>query len=151
MGKNFNVRVYGLFTIENLILVTDELIRGKKVTKFPGGGLEYGEGPGDCVIREFKEETGLKIKINSHFYTTDFFVASAFKASSQVISIYYNVQLNTSGKQNIDGISFNLSEYENSTLQFRWLPLAVISENDFTFVIDRKVASMLSEQKIIAL
>lgn len=30
----------------------------------PGGSLEYGETPWDCVVREVKEETGLEVKIN---------------------------------------------------------------------------------------
>lgn len=29
----------------------------------PGGGLEKGESPWDCVVREVKEETGLDVKI----------------------------------------------------------------------------------------
>ena len=50
----FNIRVYGVLVNENRqVLVSDELIRGKYYTKFPGGGLEYGEGTRDCLRREF--------------------------------------------------------------------------------------------------
>ena len=41
----FNLRVYGILLGENKqVLVSDEFIRGSYYTKFPGGGLEFGEG-----------------------------------------------------------------------------------------------------------
>ena len=70
----FNVRVYGiLLNDNNQVLVSDEYIRGNFYTKFPGGGLEYGEGTRDCLKREFKEEMDLDISVDDHIYTTDFF------------------------------------------------------------------------------
>jgi len=41
----FNVRVYGLLINDrNEILISDEQEYGMQFSKFPGGGLEYGEG-----------------------------------------------------------------------------------------------------------
>jgi len=40
----FNVRVYALIINGDSILISKELIMVKEVLKFPGGGLEYGEG-----------------------------------------------------------------------------------------------------------
>ena len=58
----FNIRVYGILKdSQNRILVTDEFIRGNYFTKFPGGGLEFGEGTRDCLKREFKEEANLGV------------------------------------------------------------------------------------------
>ena len=58
--NRFTIRVYGILFDENKrILVSDEFIRGDYFTKFPGGGLEIGEGTRDCLKREFKEETGV--------------------------------------------------------------------------------------------
>src|SRR3989337_3599557 len=86
----FNVRVYGLLiTEEKQVLVSDERIRGGLYTKFPGGGLEYGEGTRDCLKREFMEEMNLSVEVGDHIYTTDFFQVSAFNPSHQIISIYY--------------------------------------------------------------
>src|SRR5580765_7655603 len=86
----FNVRVYGILFGENKkVLVADEFIRGSYYTKFPGGGLEFGEGTRDCLKREFKEELDLDVKITDHIYTTDFFQMSAFNPEQQIISIYY--------------------------------------------------------------
>ena len=89
----FNVRIYGILTDDqNRILVADEYIRGGYYTKFPGGGLEFGEGTRDCLKREFIEEMNLKVEVGEHLYTTDFFQMSAFNPEHQIISIYYHVK-----------------------------------------------------------
>src|SRR5215203_387805 len=88
--NRFNIRVYGVLkNNKNEILVTDERIRCKEYTKFPGGGLEFGEGTRDCLKREFLEEMNLKVQVDEHLYTTDFFQMSAFNPEHQIISIYY--------------------------------------------------------------
>ena len=40
----FTIRVYGILLHKGCVLVCDELIKGRHITKFPGGGLEFGEG-----------------------------------------------------------------------------------------------------------
>ena len=86
----FNIRVYGILLNERRqVLVSDEYIRGMYITKFPGGGLEFGEGTRDCLQREFMEEMNLKVKVTRHIYTTDFYQESAFNPGHQIISIYY--------------------------------------------------------------
>ncbi|MBK7099919.1 MAG: NUDIX domain-containing protein [Sphingobacteriales bacterium] len=95
MLKYFNVRVYGILLNEaKQVLVSDERIynRNLEITKFPGGGLELGEGTLDCIKREFKEELNIDIEIVKHLYTTDFFQQSAFHDDHQIISIYYIVK-----------------------------------------------------------
>src|SRR5690348_13000508 len=88
-----NLRVYGvLINDKRQILVSDEYIRGGYYTKFPGGGLEIGEGTRDCLKREFKEEMGLEVEIGEHLYTTDFYQVSAFNPTHQIIWIYYEVK-----------------------------------------------------------
>src|SRR3954463_3659823 len=89
----FNIRVYGILINEKKqVLVSDELIRGNRYTKFPGGGLEYGEGTRDCLKREFLEEMNLEVEVGEHLYTTDYFQPSAFHPDHQIISIYYFVK-----------------------------------------------------------
>ena len=88
----FNVRVYGiLINKDEQLLVSDEYIRGEYYTKFPGGGLEFGEGTRECLKREFKEEMDLAVNVGEHLYTTDFYQQSAFNPKHQIISIYYYV------------------------------------------------------------
>jgi 8-oxo-dGTP diphosphatase len=85
-----SVRVYGILLNEQQqVLVSDEKIRGEFFTKFPGGGLEFGEGTRDCLAREFMEEMNLKVRVGEHIYTTDFFQMSAFNKAHQILSIYY--------------------------------------------------------------
>ena len=75
----FNIRVYGILLNEKKqVLVSDEYIRGGYYTKFPGGGLEFGEGTRACLEREFMEEMNLKVEVGDHIYTTDYFQLSAF-------------------------------------------------------------------------
>ena len=80
----FNIRVYGLLiNKQKQVLVSDELIRGNYITKFPGGGLEFGEGTRDCLKREFMEEMNLNVATGEHIYTTDYFQMSAFNPEHQ--------------------------------------------------------------------
>ena len=68
----FNLRAYGVFiNDQNKILVSDEYIHGEYFTKFPGGGVELGEGTRDCLVREFQEEMNLRIEVLEHIYTTN--------------------------------------------------------------------------------
>src|SRR5690349_18391076 len=85
-----SVRVYGILINDNKqVLVSDEYIRGGLYTKFPGGGLEVGEGTRDCLAGEFMEEMGLRVEVGNHIYTTDFYQPSAFNNAHQILSIYY--------------------------------------------------------------
>src|SRR4051794_35561734 len=91
--SHFNIRVYGILINEQKqVLVSDEFIRGNYYTKFPGGGLEFGEGTRDCLKREFLEEMNLNVEVGEHLYTTDYFQMSAFNPDHQIISIYYRVR-----------------------------------------------------------
>ena len=144
---HFNVRVYGILISKGNVLVSDEYIKGKHITKFPGGGLEFGEGTIDCVIREFKEEMDLNIEVLNHFYTTDFFVTSAFNTNSQVISIYYLVNALDPLNFKISTKEFDFDEKEGAQ-SFRWIALDEIKESNFTFVIDKKIAELLTDTNL---
>jgi len=146
MNRKFNVRVYGICIHNGNVLVADELIKGREITKFAGGGLEFGEGTLDCIKREFKEETGQEIEVIRHFYTTDFFVESAFKPESQVISIYYLVKFISDLSFAVKNKKFDFLQRTSDEFVFRWISLKAISENEFTFVIDKKVAEMIKTE-----
>lgn len=141
----FNIRVYGLLINEdNQILITDEYRMGKMITKFPGGGLESGEGLVDCLTREWMEETGQVIEVDEHFYTTDFYVPSAFNPLQQVISIFYKVKAMNKMTKPLKYFPFDFEEMIEGSQIFRWVDLDIISPADFTFPIEKKVASLLN-------
>src|SRR5215216_6340487 len=107
------LRVYGILINEKKqVLVSDEYIRGNYFTKFPGGGLEFGEGTRQCLKREFKEEMDLEVEIGNHIYTTDFFQMSAFNPQHQIISIYYQVQPMELIKVPLRNIPFDYDEVQ---------------------------------------
>lgn len=142
--RHFNVRVYGILIDNGKLLVSDEYIKNHYITKLPGGGLEFGEGTIDCLVREFKEELNLDVEVISHFYTTDFFVNSAFSSASQVISIYYTVKPLSPFNFTVSEKTHDFRELKEGAQSFRWVHMNHLSENDFTFIIDKKVAEMLT-------
>ena len=145
--KQFNIRVYGiLINKNNQVLVTDELIKGNEITKFPGGGLEFGEGTIECLKREFMEETNNAIEVIEHFYTTDFFQQSAYFLEHQIISIYYLVKPVSTFEIITKEKIFDFTEREEYEQTFRWLAVNKITENHFTLPIDKLVAKMLMEK-----
>lgn len=145
--KQFNIRVYGILINEKKqVLVTDELIKGTEITKFPGGGLEFGEGTLECIKREFIEETNNAIEIIEHFYTTDFFQQSAYFLEHQIISIYYLVKPSSAFEIKTKEKIFDFDERIENAQTFRWLALTELCENDFTLPIDKLVAKMLREK-----
>jgi len=145
--KKINVRVYFLLFNEDKkkILVSDEIIRGNEFTKFPGGGLELGEGLFECAMREAMEELGQPIKILEHFYTTDFFMQSAFNPSDQIISVYYLAELRSDIQFRIAETKHDFTHHHEDLESFRWLDLKSISTDDFDFPSDKKVAELLCQ------
>lgn len=145
--KQFNIRVYGILINEkNQVLITDEFIKGSEITKFPGGGLEFGEGTIACIKREFLEETNNEIEVIEHFYTTDFFQRSAYFSEHQIISIYYLVKPVITFEIKTKEKIFDFDERIENAQTFRWLSLKELNEDHFTLPIDKLVARMLREK-----
>ncbi len=147
----FNLRVYGILINESKqVLVSDELIRGSYITKFPGGGLEFGEGTRDCLQREFMEEMNLKVDIGEHIYTTDYFQMSAFNPEHQIISIYYFASPLEKIKVPLRNKPFDFDEqqmkvYETTreTETFRFVDWNDFSAASVTLPIDKIVAGII--------
>lgn len=133
--------------------MSDEFIRGNYYTKFPGGGLEFGEGTRDCLKREFMEEMNLNVEIGDHIYTTDFFQLSAFHTEQQIISIYYFSKALEEIKMPLRNKPFDFDEqqmkiYETSgeIETFRFIDRNDFSEESVTLPIDKVVAGMIKEK-----
>ena len=151
----FNIRVYGILVNEkNQVLVSDEFIRGSYYTKFPGGGLEYGEGTRDCLKREFLEEMQLDVEVGDHLYTTDFFQVSAFNADHQIISIYYFVKALAPITARISDEAFDFDatqmevyEKQQETESFRFINWDDLLEDSVTLPIDKIVVQLLKSSR----
>ena len=142
----FNVRVYGIL-INHLgqVLLSDEQEYGFRFSKFPGGGLEYGEGLIDALKREFIEECEVEVDVISHFYTTDFFIKSVFN-ESQVISVYYLVKPKTELLLNFKDKIFDFDSEGDLLQVFRWKNISDLSIEDVTFPTDQRVIELLKER-----
>jgi 8-oxo-dGTP diphosphatase len=135
------------------VLVSDEYIRGNYYTKFPGGGLELGEGTRDCLKREFKEEMDLNVEVKEHLYTTDFFQISAFNTLQQILSIYYRVEALEEIKAPLRDKVFDFDEKQmavyndkGETETFRFIDFNDFSAESVTLPIDKIVANMVKQQ-----
>jgi ADP-ribose pyrophosphatase YjhB (NUDIX family) len=149
----FSIRVYGiLINDKRQVLVSDEFIRGGYYTKFPGGGLEFGEGTRDCLKREFKEEMDLNVEVGDHLYTTDFFQMSAFNTQYQILSIYYFAKAMEEIKAPLRTKPFDFDERElkiyeekKETETFRFIDWEDFSSSSVTLPIDKVVADLVKE------
>ena len=154
MGLILSVRVYGILINEHRqVLVSDEFIRGAYYTKFPGGGLEIGEGARDCLKREFKEEMDLDVAIGEHIYTTDFFQPSAFNSAHQILSIYYFARALEEIAVPLRNKEFDFDEQQlqlySETKQietFRFIKWEEFDAEKLTLPIDKIVAAMVKEK-----
>lgn len=151
--SHITVRVYGvLIDPVHGLLVSDEFIRGDFFTKLPGGGLEFGEGTRDCLVREFKEETGLDVTVGDHIYTTDFYQPSAFRAGDQILSIYYRVNPISLAPLKTRSKAFDFKPEEvadkNGQAEYtRWIALDDLSEAAMSLPIDKIVVSKLLQER----
>jgi 8-oxo-dGTP diphosphatase len=138
------LRVYGLLIHAGHVLVSDELIKGQRITKFPGGGLEFGEGLKDCLIREVREEIGVEAFDPVHFYTTDFFQQSSFHSTPmQVVSVYYTFRVADPAAIPVIEVPFTGITGPGDQEVFRWLRIEGGREDDLTLPIDRVVWGLL--------
>ncbi|MGK6353307.1 NUDIX domain-containing protein [Parapedobacter sp. DT-150] len=145
--SKFNVRVYGILINDRQeVLISDEREYGMEFSKFPGGGLEYGEGLLEGLEREFQEECGVAIDISRHIHTTDTFFKSAFD-DTQVLAVYYLVHTKASLACRFSDRPFDFEDGKELDQVFRWIPVDQLTEKDLTFEMDRAAWRVLMSEK----
>jgi 8-oxo-dGTP diphosphatase len=93
-GKRLRLRVCGIcFQDDKLLLVRHKAL-GKKgyLLAPPGGGLQYGESAEACLVREFKEETGLDIKVHRFLFVHEFLTLPL-----HAIELFFEVEITGGG------------------------------------------------------
>jgi ADP-ribose pyrophosphatase YjhB (NUDIX family) len=138
--RRFNIRVYAIIFNGDDVLLADESINDFAFTKFPGGGVELGEGIMDALKRELMEEGEIELKSAEHFYTTDFLQVSAFKPDEQIVSVYYKVNADVNWKSKASDQSIPGKKH---LLNLYFLPLEKVMVDDLTFPIDQHVLKLL--------
>ena len=73
-GNRLRCRVGGIYIENDQILLVNHSGLNAENTFWapPGGGLEYGESAPEALVREFKEETGLRITIEDFLCCTEY-------------------------------------------------------------------------------
>ena len=143
---SFTIRVYGIWINENeQILLTDERMGEHQFTKFPGGGLEFGEGTLECLQREWREELQVEIDILEHLYTTDFFQSSAFHQHTQILSIYYKVKPKSMPPVVFETQKNAFTMQGKEEVLFRWENVRDFQIESVTLPIDKVVAGLISK------
>ncbi len=140
----FTIRVYGLLVQNNHLLLSRENILGEIFTKFPGGGLEFGEGIIDCLHREFREEVDISLSKTTHFYTSEDFVESAFhNPPKQVICVYYLVETEEIDKIKIGNPTQTETLVKDEDQILYWCPLDKLKGQGIELPLDKLVVGKL--------
>ncbi|MBL7811280.1 MAG: NUDIX domain-containing protein [Bacteroidetes bacterium] len=136
----FNIRVYGIWTQNDHVLLCREHSSDMAFTKFPGGGLELGEGTEDCIRREFREELDCDTGPLKLYYINGHYQPSAFNPSDQVITIYYKVDPEyLPGRMNHMETRWGKQWH----LEFYWRAIQELQTGELTFPIDKIVAEKI--------
>ena len=143
-----NFRVYGLIlnaTRSHVIIAKERFPDGSVGQKFPGGGIDRGEGILEALWRECKEELGTSDRLVhlGHAFTTDFFVRSAFRSHEQIISIYHWLQSETNEHAWWDEKPEGLTQ-EGALIEMNWVDVTDVVSEVFRFPIDRHVAEQFA-------
>ena len=142
--SRFNIRVYGILMWKHQVLLSDEIRKGNRMTKFPGGGLELGEGIEECLIREFQEELGVTVEVGESFYITKHFQRSAFNPKDQLLSFYFIV--NHASPDKIPVVNKPFENAARNEMVARWASISSIEESLVTYPIDKIVLEKIKRK-----
>ena len=146
LKNTFNVRCYLMITRshpgtgELEMLMSYERLPMGGVMKFPGGGLEWGEGAAACARREALEELGVAVGELELIHVSSRAHISSFDASQQVVAVHYATQLSDAESFLADGELGDVFGKRVPLMHQRlgWKAVAAIEPKDFHFASDRE-------------
>jgi len=99
--RRFSCRIYGVLREGDRVLLTRSRFGEDTFINFPGGGVELEEAPGEALLREFVEETGLVVRPVRTLYASEACHLST-KHPIQIVSVYWLVE-RVSGELKLGG------------------------------------------------
>ena len=109
----------------------DDPVSGNR-WEFPGGRIELGESPEECLLRDVKEETGLEIEIVKPLKAWSFFPFT--NNETQLVGVTF-LCCHISGE----------AELTEEHTEFKWLAPEEIARGDFADWLKEEVKMALSE------
>ncbi|MDA0939823.1 MAG: tRNA (5-methylaminomethyl-2-thiouridine)(34)-methyltransferase MnmD [Bacteroidetes bacterium] len=141
-----NVRVYMMVTRQEpstgkpQVLVSYERLPMGGVMKFPGGGLEWGEGTTACLRREALEELGQPVEVERLVHVSQRAHISSFDPNQQVIAVHYAVRLEGEIVFEDDGVLDDVFGKRVPMMHQRlgWRDVHSLETREFQFASDRE-------------
>ena len=135
----FNVRTYGVLLSKDLnqVLLVEEMIEGRRLLKFPGGGIELGEGPAEALKREFKEELEFSVEVESVFYVSPNFHVSYFRPQ-QFLGLYWRLRWSDLNQ---------VPTSQNPNIKAHWKNISALRPEELTHPLDQEVVRHLLSLK----
>lgn len=143
--SHFNLRAYGVLIEDGAVLLSREWlpIYPSGMTKFPGGGVELGEGVGEALVREFQEELGIQIRLGKVLHVPHKFLKSAFD-QSQLVSIYFQV-FRVEGEIETKRKEYLTDRGGKAAQKFLWKSREELDPERLTFPFDQELASKIKQ------
>ena len=116
----FSYRVAGICVRNGKVLLQKPV--NDAAYAFPGGHVALGESNEETLIREFKEEIGVDIRVGELKWVAEIFFPWGSKPCHQ-ICLYYMVEGEIPEDTRFMGI-----EERNVPLEFRWIPLEELKD-----------------------
>ena len=118
----FQVRVTGILVEQGRILLVRQRLSATRGWSLPGGRLERGETLEEGPLREFREETGLEVRVDRLLYLCD-----AEPSGHMLLHITFAVT-RTGGELTLPTNEFD----ENPISDVRFVPLEALPEYGFS-------------------